>query len=436
MAGASILGVEMGDEVALVHLRLRGASWWAIVSSTSGASGVGLLSRREQRRARAFLEATQGHRIPARLVALDVDGLTFARGDVHTRISVARAGGRPLREAPCDRESIAPAASGATIDLEEWALRGENVLAALEQASLEAVKRALLASIAKEQSRLTRRTKAVLGDLAVGHEAEAAAEHARLFVPAAARATRGTTRLTAEDWASGEPIVVELALDAAKRPQEQLDAIFARARRLARGRNVALARIEGAREKTARLSSLAAATRGAASFEAIATAREEALREDPALLASSSAKSRPETRRTTTQRTPYRTFVTTAGARILVGRGASDNDELTLHVARPYDLWLHAKGEAGAHVVVPLEKGHEAASELLVDAAHLAAHFSDARDERVVDVTYAPRRYVRKRRGSPPGQVQVDREKVLVLRVDSARLAALLARETRDGATP
>jgi len=105
-------------------------------------------------------------------------------------------------------------------------------------------------------------------------------------------------------------------------------------------------------------------------------------------------------------------------------------------VARPYDLWLHAKGEAGAHVVVPLEKGHEAASELLVDAAHLAAHFSDARDERVVDVTYAPRRYVRKRRGSPPGQVQVDREKVLVLRVDSARLAALLARETRDGATP
>jgi len=114
---------------------------------------------------------------------------------------------------------------------------------------------------------------------------------------------------------------------------------------------------------------------------------------------------------------------------VLVGRGASDNDELTLHVARPHDLWLHAKGQPGAHVVVRLTKGHEAPAELLVDAAHLAAHFSDARGEAVVDVTYVSRRYVRKRRGSPPGQVQVDREKVLVLRVDGARLASLLARE-------
>jgi hypothetical protein len=47
----------------------------------------------------------------------------------------------------------------------------------------------------------------------------------------------------------------------------------------------------------------------------------------------------------------------------------------------------------------------------------------------VVDITYTPRRYLRKRRGAPPGQVQLDREKVLVLRVDTARLSALLARE-------
>ena len=201
-------------------------------------------------------------------------------------------------------------------------------------------------------------------------------------------------------------------------------------------RPLALARIEAAKEKTARLSSLASATRAAATFDAITTAREEALSDDPALLSGGPAKSRPERRRVTTPRVPYRTFVTTSGSRILVGRGATDNDELTLHVARPYDLWLHTKGEAGAHVVVPLVKGHEPASELLVDAAHLAAHFSEARDERVVEVTYAPRRYVRKRRGSLPGQVQVDREKVLVLRVDSARIAALLARETRDEAAP
>jgi len=80
-------------------------------------------------------------------------------------------------------------------------------------------------------------------------------------------------------------------------------------------------------------------------------------------------------------------------------------------------------------VVVPLEKGHEAPADLLVDAAHLAAHFSEWRGETQVEVTYVARRHVRKPRGSPPGLVTVDRDKTLVLRVDPARLAALLARE-------
>jgi predicted ribosome quality control (RQC) complex YloA/Tae2 family protein len=117
---------------------------------------------------------------------------------------------------------------------------------------------------------------------------------------------------------------------------------------------------------------------------------------------------------------------------LYVGRGAAQNDELTLHVARPHDLWLHAKEHPGAHVVVPLAKGRSCPPETLVDAAHLAAHFSDARGERVVEIQYTPRRYLRKPRGSAKGAVIVDREKVLVLRVDDARLQRLLNTEV-DG---
>src|SRR5690606_31514716 len=117
-----------------------------------------------------------------------------------------------------------------------------------------------------------------------------------------------------------------------------------------------------------------------------------------------------------TGRTPYRAFVARSGRRLLVGKGAADNDALTLRVARPHDLWLHAKERTGAHVIVPLDRGHTCPAEDLVDAAHLAAHFSDARDEKVVDVQYAHRRHLRKPKGSPPGFVVVDREKVLVLR--------------------
>ena len=129
----------------------------------------------------------------------------------------------------------------------------------------------------------------------------------------------------------------------------------------------------------------------------------------------------------------YRTFRTPRGT-ILVGRGAARNDELTFHVAKPYHLWLHARGFPGAHVVVQLRRDQACPPELLVDAAHLAAHFSDARGERTVEVTYVPRKFVRKTKGGAPGAVIVEREKVMSLRFDDAHLARLLASEVDQNA--
>ncbi len=53
-------------------------------------------------------------------------------------------------------------------------------------------------------------------------------------------------------------------------------------------------------------------------------------------------------RRQAGARLPYREFVTLDESSVLVGRGAADNDRLTLRVARPHDLWLHARGVTGA----------------------------------------------------------------------------------------
>jgi predicted ribosome quality control (RQC) complex YloA/Tae2 family protein len=80
-------------------------------------------------------------------------------------------------------------------------------------------------------------------------------------------------------------------------------------------------------------------------------------------------------------------------------------------------------------VVVPLERGEACPPELLCDAATLAAHFSQARDQRDVDVIYTHRRYVRKPRKAPPGRVLVEREKVFRLRLEEQRLARLLGTE-------
>jgi predicted ribosome quality control (RQC) complex YloA/Tae2 family protein len=102
-------------------------------------------------------------------------------------------------------------------------------------------------------------------------------------------------------------------------------------------------------------------------------------------------------------------------------------------VARGNDLWLHALGQAGAHVVVRLG-GRPVDQESLLDAAHLAAHFSDARGEPQAEVACTAAKHVRKGRGSAPGAVTYSQERVLQLRLEPARVARLLADE--EQATP
>jgi len=328
----------------------------------------------------------------------------------------------------------------ATASREELEALGARLVASLATAGATERREALRKALARSVARVDRRIEAVRGDLARAESADAMAQRAQLFVAAAATAPRGATRLVTVDWSSGEAREVELPLDPARGAREQVDAMFQRARRLKEGARIARARLADAERARAGLAAAAQALAGAddAQLDGIeAQAHAAAPRDFKRTLAPSSpgagAAGRPSAARgprgAAAPRPPYRVFVGASGARILVGRGAEKNDELTLHVARPHDLWLHAKNRTGAHVVVPLDKNASCPPELLVEAAHLAAHFSEARDERVVEVQYTPRRYLRKPRGSAPGLVVVDREKVLVLRREEETLRRLLERE-------
>jgi predicted ribosome quality control (RQC) complex YloA/Tae2 family protein len=129
---------------------------------------------------------------------------------------------------------------------------------------------------------------------------------------------------------------------------------------------------------------------------------------------------------------PYRSFRSLSGASILVGRGADQNDQLTLRVAKGNDLWLHARGITGAHVVVRLDKGKGADQDTLLDAAHLALHFSDARGAPQADVAYTRAKHVKKAKGAAPGAVTYSQEKVILLRVEPARMERLLGGEEAE----
>ncbi len=103
---------------------------------------------------------------------------------------------------------------------------------------------------------------------------------------------------------------------------------------------------------------------------------------------------------------------------ILVGKNGPGNDHLTWRLARSYDLWLHAQGIPGSHVVVRLQKGKSAPPRTLQEAAQIAAYYSRARGQVKVPVDYALRKYLRKPKAAAPGVVLLTQEKTIVVRPD------------------
>jgi predicted ribosome quality control (RQC) complex YloA/Tae2 family protein len=415
-----------GRETALLNVRVPGETVHIICV---GGLGIGVIDADRQRRLRSAMSARTASPTQARWRSC-LEGARIVRVGLDA-IDLEREGAA-WRAQPGGAEALllSPGAVAAMDATERTALdeRGAAIADAITQIDVAVEQQAFRRALTRAIARVERRGAAIEGDLARMERAEALAHRAQLFVAAAATAPRGARKLTATDWTTGAARDVELSLDPARGAAEQIDALFRRARRLKEGATIARSRLNDARAAFAKLGELLTSlAHPEADLDALETAARAAAPHDFQL---AQGRRSPGVRaRAPVRRPPYRTFRGASGARILVGRGAVQNDALTLHVARPHDLWLHAKDARGAHIVVPLARGVTCPSDLLVEAAHLAAHFSDARDEGVVEVQYTERRHLRKPRGSAPGFVTVDREKVIVLRKDAEKLRRLLASE-------
>lgn len=285
-------------------------------------------------------------------------------------------------------------------------------------------RRAQLAALLQRQiKRLEKKRDAILGDLGRAATAESLHEKASLILAHIAEIPEDAAFFDAESW-DADPKPVRIELDPRKSPSELAQDLFKRSKRMKRGLEVAPNRLEAVEAYLAELQQL----RG--NLEQL-NPDELAERLETLGVSITAPRERARKRRQAGTRLPYREFRSTDATPVLVGRGAADNDQLTLRVARPHDLWLHARGVTGAHVVVPLGKGKSCSAETLVDAATLAAHFSDLRGEAIVDVLYTPRRFVHKRKGSAIGSVTLGSEKVIAVRVEETRLRKLLESEKK-----
>lgn len=100
------------------------------------------------------------------------------------------------------------------------------------------------------------------------------------------------------------------------------------------------------------------------------------------------------------------------GFTILIGKNSRQNEEVTFHQATGNDLWLHARGVPGAHVIVKAG-GREIPRATIDQAAALAAYYSQARGSTSVPVDYTLQRHVRHMKNGGPGMVVYERERTI-----------------------
>ncbi|EON76066.1 Fibronectin/fibrinogen-binding protein [Lunatimonas lonarensis] len=122
----------------------------------------------------------------------------------------------------------------------------------------------------------------------------------------------------------------------------------------------------------------------------------------------------PESRQTQ-EPIPFKRF-SADGFEILVGKSSKANDEMLRRYAWKEDLWLHAKGVSGSHVLIKYRSGAMFPKPVIERAAALAAYYSKSRTDSLCPVIFTPVKYVRKVKGAAPGAVHVDREQVVMVR--------------------
>jgi predicted ribosome quality control (RQC) complex YloA/Tae2 family protein len=277
---------------------------------------------------------------------------------------------------------------------------------ALAQERFDARYRPLAARLRPHADRLARSAERMMEELAQPSRAETYERFGHLLMAQATALPPGQEAVSLPDL-MGDGAPVEVPLDPALSGVENAERYYDRARRTRAARAHAEARWEDAHVRAERASALLTAldaTHTLPELEAFLKGHGDELE---ALLGAAASQE---------ERLPYRRFPLPGGYEAWVGKHARGNAELTTRHARPYDLWLHARGVPGAHVVVRRPSRTASVPRPAVEAAaQLAAYYSEARTSALVPVQVTERKHVRPMKGAAPGAVRVEREEVLLV---------------------
>eukprot|EP00985_Skeletonema_marinoi_P024294 scaffold16790_cov204-Skeletonema_marinoi.AAC.14 len=304
----------------------------------------------------------------------------------------------------------------------------DNSESSIQPSQSQLLYNALSKSITSALTSLTKKKASLENELAKAQKLETTMNRANLIVSNLYRLPPGTTELEVEDW-ENDGNIVKLVLNTKDYTnfQEESDALFAAARKMKRGSAVVeelLAKTlegeEALNDAQMDLQSMESSVLDEGTMILIQERLERTAKKTgwkPPKIEQSEEQSKP--RRNATKKSQGnkarkpnpRELTSPSGHKVLVGRNRRDNEAICFALSKPTDIWMHARGCPGAHVLLCSRRGSpKVTDDDLQFAADLAAFYSDARTERRAEITTAEPKHITKPRGAPPGAVTLRQE--------------------------
>ena len=269
-------------------------------------------------------------------------------------------------------------------------------------------KHTLRQALEKQKSLLQRKEKKLCEDLERAEKSEDYRIQGELILANLHKITRGQKQVELQNYYCPELEILTIPLNPELTPSDNAQTYFKKYTKAKRGYSQIQQRIAELEAEQEVLDSYQVKVESTETLEALSRLHAEFI-ENGYLKTQQKRKQQQEI-----SDGPFRKYISTNGFHIYVGRNSHSNDLLLRQIAKPRDMWLHAKQIHGSHVIIRNpENRPDIPMPTLLQAAQLAAYYSKAHHSSYVPVDYTWARYVVKRKGNVAGYVHYTHEKTL-----------------------
>lgn len=263
------------------------------------------------------------------------------------------------------------------------------------------------------RKKVKRKIENLQGDLKKAHEEIDYYRLGDLLASNLNRLKRGMKEALVEDYSKVPAEKVSIRLDERLTPKENLEKYFKRAKKAKKAIELLKERIPETERELEYLDAMALTLEEAEKKEDLDLISAE-------LIETGYMKEPPRVsfiKEEVPKAEPVRRFKSSDGFDILCGKSGSGNDLIVRRYGKEGDIWLHASGVPGSHVLIKTAGRAAVLTEkTLEEAASLAAWHSKAKESSKAEVIYTDIKNVKKPKGAKPGMVTVKEYRTILVK--------------------